>query len=291
MGLGTVFFTAMYVFKGITSVFREGPPGADDGATHVAPSFLSGPHVIAVVVMVAVTIAVLLGTWSWFAAFLAPAVGSAGDAAAISFEGSAWILVPIAVAACGWALAWSQGARPGSAGDVAWRKRLYVFFLNKGYFDEVYDAVIVRPFLALSSWLWRRIDQGVIDRAVLSLAPVTIAMASWLWRRIDQHIIDRAVLSLAPVTIAMASWLWRRVDQQVIDRIVLSVGSGSVGAARELGERVDTAGIERAVDRIGEGVEASGRVARRYEPNTLQHNLLVVVILLVLALGFFYSIG
>ncbi len=265
VGLGTVFFTAMYVFEGIRTVFREGPPGTDDGATRVAPGFVSWRHIALVLAMTAVAIAVLLATWGWFAAFLAPAVATAGGVApAPPLEWSAWMLVPIAVAACGCAVSASRHARAGAPSATPWQKRLYVYFLNKGYFDEIYDVAIVRPLLAASHWLWQRIDRGVIDRAVLSSGPATIAVATWLWRRIDQLIIDR---------------------------VVVSVGSASIGAARELGKRVDTAGIERTVERIGQGVDASSRVARRYEPNTLQHHLLVVVILLVLALGFFYSIA
>ncbi|CAN5843046.1 NADH-quinone oxidoreductase subunit L [soil metagenome] len=37
---------------------------------------------------------------------------------------------------------------------------------NKWYVDEAYDAVIVRPIVALSRGFWRFIDQGLIDGAV-----------------------------------------------------------------------------------------------------------------------------
>jgi NADH-quinone oxidoreductase subunit L len=41
---------------------------------------------------------------------------------------------------------------------------LYRFLLNKWYFDELYDAIFVRPSFALGRLLWRRGDQGTIDR-------------------------------------------------------------------------------------------------------------------------------
>ncbi len=291
VGLGTSFFTAMYVFKGIDRVFREGPPGTDGGTSRVVPGFISMRHIVAVAVIAAIAIGILLVAWRWFAAFLSPAVGSAGAltiAPAIGF--SPWVLAPIAVAAAGWAVAWNGRGRSGAHATAAWRKRLYVFLLNKGYFDEIYDLLIVRPSIATGKWLWRVIDQGLIDRAILLSAPATIALAGRLWRVVDKGIIDRTILSSAPATIALAGWLWRRIDQLVIDRVVVSVGSASVGAARELGKRVDTAGLERAVESVGQGVDASGRAADRYEPRTLQHHLLIVIILLVLALGFFYWI-
>ena len=289
VGLGTVFFTAMSLFRTVTSVFSEGPPGADDGVTRIAPRFFSATHILWVSVLVAAALFVLLATWRFFVAFLAPAVGTAAAVPAPSSPGgSPWILVAvaIAVAALGWVVAWSRRTTPhGAAGGS---KRLYVFFLNKGYFDEIYDATLVRPVLAASHWLWRRVDQGAIDRLVLWSSPATVALATWMWRRIDKGVIDRTVLGSGPATVAVAHWLWSRVDRLVIDRAVDSVGSATTRAAQELGVRVDTAGFGNAAERVAPGAGASVPVTRRYEPNTLQHHLLAVVILLVLALGFFY---
>ena len=143
-----------------------------------------------------------------------------------------------------------------------WKKRLYVFFLNKGYFDELYDVVIVRPTLAAAHWMWQKIDRGIVDRLVVSTGSVSVDLA----RRLGA--IDIAV-----------------------DRQVTNVGTGSVGIARWLGRIVDTAGITRTVEGLGRGVDASGHAARRVEPRTLQHNLLVVLLSLVAALAFFYWIA
>ena len=78
---------------------------------------------------------------------------------------------------------------------------------------------------------------------------------------------------------------------RAVDERVVSVGTGSVRTARWLGKFVDTAGIEKTVESLGRGVDASGHAARRYEPRTLQHNLLVIVFWLIAALGFFYWIA
>ncbi|CAH0152797.1 NADH-quinone oxidoreductase subunit L [Roseomonas sp. CECT 9278] len=40
---------------------------------------------------------------------------------------------------------------------------LYRFLLNKWYFDELYDAIFVRPARALARVLWQKVDAGVID--------------------------------------------------------------------------------------------------------------------------------
>ncbi|WP_146344776.1 NADH-quinone oxidoreductase subunit L [Falsiphaeobacter marinintestinus] len=43
------------------------------------------------------------------------------------------------------------------------QRPLYLFFKNKWYFDELYDAIFVKPALALGRFLWKRGDGNVID--------------------------------------------------------------------------------------------------------------------------------
>jgi NADH-quinone oxidoreductase subunit L len=259
IGLGTIFFTSIYLFKSVTTIFLRSPPGAKDGASTATPSLFSAQHVFGVIVISAVMIALLIAAWSWFAGFLSPAVG--GNPIQPAMEFSAWILVPLAAAFAGWVVAYIRFVRPSTHQIPTWKKRFYVFFLNKGYFDEIYDVFLVRPTIKFADWMWIKIDQGIIDRFVVALGSVSIGIA----RRLGY--LDTAV-----------------------DNRVTSVGSGSVSIARWLGRFVDTAGISGTVESLGRGVDASGQAARRYEPHTLQHNLLVIVIWLIAALGFFYWI-
>jgi NADH-quinone oxidoreductase subunit L len=55
-------------------------------------------------------------------------------------------------------------------------KPIYVFLLNKWYFDELYDALLVRPTLRLGRFLWKVGDGVIID----GLGPDGIA-ARVLW--------------------------------------------------------------------------------------------------------------
>jgi NADH-quinone oxidoreductase subunit L len=50
---------------------------------------------------------------------------------------------------------------------------LYLFVLNKWYFDELYDAVLVRPSLKLAKFAWRFGDEQVIDGVPTGLATLT----------------------------------------------------------------------------------------------------------------------
>jgi NADH-quinone oxidoreductase subunit L len=50
------------------------------------------------------------------------------------------------------------------------QKPLYLFLLNKWYFDEIYNVIFVRPAMALGRFLWKRGDEGTIDGGLNGLA-------------------------------------------------------------------------------------------------------------------------
>ena len=73
-------------------------------------------------------------------------------------------------------------------------KPIYTLLYNKYYFDEIYDAAIVKPTYAIGDfWFW--FDQHIIDGTVNGLAALTLwtAVAK---RWFDEHIIDGAVNGL-----------------------------------------------------------------------------------------------
>jgi NADH-quinone oxidoreductase subunit L len=77
-----------------------------------------------------------------------------------------WVkLMPFLAMLSGLALAWlfyiKRTDLPGKL--AANQPILYRFLLNKWYFDEIFDALIVRPSIALGRFLWRRGDGNTID--------------------------------------------------------------------------------------------------------------------------------
>jgi NADH-quinone oxidoreductase subunit L len=77
-----------------------------------------------------------------------------------------WVkILPIAVAVAGIAgaiVAYVQ--RPDLPAAIAARFRpLYLFFLNKWYFDEFYERLFVRPAHALGRGFWKAGDGELID--------------------------------------------------------------------------------------------------------------------------------
>lgn len=59
-----------------------------------------------------------------------------------------------------WFYIWNP-AMPARVADNM--RPLYLFLLNKWYFDELYDAIFVRPASAIGRFLWKRGDGNVID--------------------------------------------------------------------------------------------------------------------------------
>ncbi len=61
--------------------------------------------------------------------------------------------------------------RPDVPAKLAEQTRpLYLFLLNKWYFDELYQIVFVRPIRALGRFLWKRGDGNVIDGGINGIA-------------------------------------------------------------------------------------------------------------------------
>jgi NADH-quinone oxidoreductase subunit L len=53
---------------------------------------------------------------------------------------------------------------PGIPGRLAITFRgIYLFLLNKWYFDELYDAIFVRPAMRLAQVFWKTGDARIID--------------------------------------------------------------------------------------------------------------------------------
>jgi NADH-quinone oxidoreductase subunit L len=286
IGLLTVFFTAIYLFRGIATLFGRNPTSA------VQPRFYSPLHLAAIAGGAVVLISILLAIWICFAPFLSQALGAPPPSTdGIQLASRVTLIASgLLAAVAGWCVAALLQARPLLArvprSDLA--QTLYVLFLNKLYFDEVYSVYIVQPTIRFVRWLWREIDMGGINRAVHAIAAISVALADWLWRVIDVRAIDHTVEATGDKSVGLARWLWRMIDVRVIDHAVEETGGKSVGLARWLWESIDMRRIEKSSDRIGQAADAGGKRLNEVEPRTLQHHLIVLITWLVVAILFFY---
>ncbi|WP_447970226.1 NADH-quinone oxidoreductase subunit L [Nitrospira sp. M1] len=272
IGLTTVFFTAIYLFRGIVSLFQHGPVKHDTKnplSVAARPQIFSPSHLIGLGVGGGLMVMILMALWSWFTQFLTPALSVTVSPPPIdAFDQSSlglgpWIILPLLVAIGGWAYALLIHRRAESpfARQSPFMKTLYVMFLNKGYFDELYELYIVQPTLRFANWLWRIVDIRGIDAAIHMIATLSLHFAQWLWRVIDVKGIDRAVIGIGQQSIGVSRWLWRVVDIRLLDQNI-----------RGMGKRSD----------------AAGQLLQEVESRTIQHQLLVMVFWLVLATGLLY---
>src|SRR6185369_8666902 len=109
--------------------------------------------------------------WLWgpaFGRFLAPVTGHVDLGEHGHATETVLMLVTTLLAAGGATLAYVFYVRtPGWPQILAWRlKPAYELLVGKYWVDELYDALVVRPYVALSNLLWRVVDQTMIDGAV-----------------------------------------------------------------------------------------------------------------------------
>jgi NADH-quinone oxidoreductase subunit L len=88
------------------------------------------------------------------------------------------VAASIAIVALGILAAWHLWLkRPGLPQLIALRfPAPYSLLRGKYYVDELYDAVVVRPYNALSQFAWKVIDDGLIDGLLVG---GTAAVVKW----------------------------------------------------------------------------------------------------------------
>ncbi|ATG47417.1 NADH-quinone oxidoreductase subunit L [Celeribacter ethanolicus] len=83
----------------------------------------------------------------------------------------------------------------------------YRFLLNKWYFDEIYDALIVRPVLALGRFFWKRGDEGTIDGAINGLAMGIVPFFTRLAGRAQTGFIFTYAFSMVLGIVLLITWM------------------------------------------------------------------------------------
>jgi NADH-quinone oxidoreductase subunit L len=200
LGLAGAGLTSFYMFRLIFLTFF-GEPRFDEHEVHVHES----PRSMTVPLMILALLSIvggwfaaphLLGKTDYFEAFLHPVfatygipagieegaslAGAAGEAGGISPSPAMELLhaltgPPVVLAIIGLLVAWWFYIRkPNAPKKLAESAHgLYKLLLDKYYVDEIYGAVIIRPFLWVSTnVLWHVVDERVIDGTVNGVATV-----------------------------------------------------------------------------------------------------------------------
>jgi NADH-quinone oxidoreductase subunit L len=125
-------------------------------------------------------------------------------------EAPKWVKVsPFIAMVLGFALAWLfYIKRTDLPGRLAAQQRpLYLFLLNKWYFDELYDFIIVRPAKWLGSFLWKRGDGDVIDGSINGVALGIIPFFTRLAGRVQSGYLFHYAFAMVMGIVILVTWM------------------------------------------------------------------------------------
>jgi len=183
IALIAALLTAFYMFRLVFLSFH-GTPRFDEQETHVHESPRNMLVPLAVLAALSVgggwmAAPALLGGANHFEKFLAPVFGAELRQTADTHAGPEQELlltgIAIGVALAGFLVAWwFYIRRPQTPERLAESFHApYQLLLNKYYVDELYNWLIVRPTVWISTFfLWRVVDEGAVDGSVNGLAHV-----------------------------------------------------------------------------------------------------------------------
>ncbi|MDA8676115.1 NADH-quinone oxidoreductase subunit L [Alphaproteobacteria bacterium] len=171
MGIAAAFLTAFYSWRLLMMTFHGKPRASAEVMSHIHES----PLVMTIPLFILAIGAVLSG-WMFYelfvghhwydfwrqSIFIDPANNIMDDAHHVP----KWVkLLPLFISLAGIVLAIIiYGMMPSVAGGIARLFRpIHQLFYRKWYFDEIYDAVFVRPAVEIGRVLWIRGDKDTID--------------------------------------------------------------------------------------------------------------------------------
>ena len=224
--------TAFYMFRAVYMTFHGSFRGSDEVSHHLheSPRSMTTPLVVLGALSVVGGFLGIPGQlfhragWNLMERVLEPIVlpfGGAAHAAgsvehaksAVGF-GTEWLLVAISVAVGfgGWMIArhFYTGATAFSAPRrVAERLPfLHKLLLNKYWVDELYDAIVVTPIHRIAVFLWRVVDQLIIDSICVNGIAFAVELTGDVLRFAQTGNVRNYALAVAATALALAAYLW-----------------------------------------------------------------------------------
>ena len=208
------FMTAFYSFRLIFLAFFGGPRMSREVAHHVheSPWVMTLPLVVLAVLTFVAGWAVGMPSEAGtrFARFLASVFPPTEHEWSGGVTLMLAVLSTIAVSA-GIVLAWFRYVSTPVKADTIGRPRtpIHALLLNAYYVDWIYDRLIVQPLDALSVFLARQVDLGIVDGIVNAIGRSVVAWASG-FRRLQTGYVVNYVLTMLAGAVLLVGFLLTR---------------------------------------------------------------------------------
>jgi NADH-quinone oxidoreductase subunit L len=194
VGLGINVLTGLYAFRLWAVVFRGEPQTARVYAAHEAPSVMLGP--VAVLAVLSAGLGLVLGVWALLihdnvligamARFLSP-VFTTPTSGPLAVDLSTWQAIIAGIAGTVASLAgaglaarmWLQRNPDPAAVVERLPRALPQLSYNKFYFDEIYDALLVRPTVALARTMRKVVEPRAMDAWIRLIADACSELGVW----------------------------------------------------------------------------------------------------------------
>ena len=85
---------------------------------------------------------------------------------------------------------------------------IYKLLFNKYWIDEIYSALIMRQVYRLAVFLWKIIDELIIDTLFINGAAFTVELTGDVLRFIQTGNVRNYALAVAAAVLALAAVLW-----------------------------------------------------------------------------------
>jgi NADH-quinone oxidoreductase subunit L len=209
------FLTAFYSFRLLFLAFFNGPRMSRETAHHVheSPRVMTWP-------LIALAVLTVIAGWAVgvpsdegtrFARLLVPVFPDAHEGGPGGIAGYMLLILSVVVVAAGVVLAWvmymATPIRPATIGQI--RTPIHALLLNAYYLDWLYDRAIVRPLYALSAFLARVVDLGIIDGLVNLTGRAVLGWAA-AFRRLQTGFVVNYALTMLVGAVLIVGFLLTR---------------------------------------------------------------------------------
>ncbi len=218
LGCAAAFLTAFYSWRLLIMAFHGKPRASAETMAHVHES----PKVMTLPLLVLAIGAIFAG-WLGYELFVGKNMQQFwGESIFIlpthmAMENAhyvpTWVkLLPIVLASSGVILAvlfyavWTD--MPAHIAKAF--RPIYLFFYNKWYFDELYDAIFVRPSVRFGAYLWQRGDKGVIDHFGPDGLSAIVYRMSARASRIQTGFVFHYAFAMLIGVVVLVSWYYFR---------------------------------------------------------------------------------